>query len=200
MKVVFVAISLFLGCHAACDRICYAPQSESRYYLTLSEGELYVAQDFVRGQWLVVFGNDVKGDHWSIVDINTNITYINTHAGGCKYHLFTPESNSSHPIDYIPSVYLQLFQQCLPSNATLLKDGDLIDFYFTTLTLGPEEFHWLVGVTPVEGTKYYKRSVSRFEETNVVEREVGVLVDFSPSIADPTVFDKDLSVCVDGLI
>ncbi|GFO19872.1 hypothetical protein PoB_004637700 [Plakobranchus ocellatus] len=187
MKTVFAAIFLLLGCHAVCGKICYAPQSESRFYLTLAMDDFYVAQDFTRGLWLIVFGSDVNGDHWSIVDINTNITYINTPAEGCKYHLYTPQSND-------------LFQQCLPSSAALIKDGSLIDFYYMTLSLGPEEFEWLVGVTPVGDSGYYKRSVSRFQETNVVERELGVLVDFSLGISDPTVFDKDLSGCVDGLI
>ncbi|GFO19865.1 hypothetical protein PoB_004637000 [Plakobranchus ocellatus] len=187
MKTIVAVVSLLLASHALCGEVCYEPQSESRFYLTLSMGELFIAQDFTQGLWLISFGPGPNSDSWCLVDLNTNYTYLSTPATGCKYHLYTAESN-------------ELFGQCLPPRATEVNTGSLIDFYYQTLSIMGEEFSWVIGVTPVDGTPYYKRSVSRFEHAGVVDREVGILADYSSTISDPTIFNKDLSSCVDGLI
>ncbi|GFO26095.1 hypothetical protein PoB_005260000 [Plakobranchus ocellatus] len=180
--IIFAAITFLLGCHAVCGDVCYEMQSESHFYLTLAMEDFYVASDFSEGKVLIVFGSDPAGDHWSIVDLNNNKTYINTVEKGCRYQFYSPGSN-------------ELFEQCLPVDAVPVESGSLIDFYYMTRVGG---FSWLVGVTPVDGTTFYKRSVSRFTLTNVVPLEVGILYDYSQGISDPTVFNKDLSGCVEA--
>ncbi|GFR62270.1 hypothetical protein ElyMa_001866800 [Elysia marginata] len=88
-----------------------------------------------------------------------------------------------------------IFYQCLPDDASLERSGD-VDFYYMTRP----EFTWLVGMKPVEGTEFYFRHFSRFYDENVVAKEItfGVTYKYSLGISDPTIFDKDLSVCVEA--
>ncbi|KAK3761850.1 hypothetical protein RRG08_012832 [Elysia crispata] len=139
---------------------------------------------FLRGKILIVFSNNAVGDHWSIVDLVSGITYLNTPEGGCKYTQYTPEQN-------------EIFEQCLPSDAVLDRSGD-VDFYY----MERPGFTWLVGMQPVPGTEFYFRHFSRFFHEDVVAADstFGMVYQYSLGISDPTVFDKDLSVCEEGLL
>ena len=93
MKSLFAAAFLLLACQAMCDQVCQAPQSESVFFLTSSLSDFFVANDFDQGRILIVFSGDPNDDHWSYLDLNNRITYINTPEGGCTYVVYTPEQN-----------------------------------------------------------------------------------------------------------
>ncbi|GFR62276.1 hypothetical protein ElyMa_001867000 [Elysia marginata] len=183
MQSVIAAVFLLLASQAVSAQICQAPKSEQVFYLTSGMADFFVANDFDQGKILIVFKSDNGvGDHWSIVDIVSGITYINTVEKGCVYRQFSQEQN-------------EIFYQCLPDDASLERSGD-VDFYYMTRP----EFTWLVGMKPVEGTEFYFRHFSRFYDENVVDKEItfGVTYKYSLGISDPTIFDKDLSVCVEA--
>ncbi|KAK3793008.1 hypothetical protein RRG08_032270 [Elysia crispata] len=182
MKSLFAAAFLLLACQAMCDQVCQAPQSESVFFLTSSLSDFFVANDFDQGRILIVFSGDPNDDHWSYLDLNNRITYINTPEGGCTYVVYAPEQN-------------RIFEQCLPDDAELQRSGD-VDFY----TMEREGFTWLVGMKPVPDTEYYFRHFSRFFHEDVVAQDAtfGVVYQYSLGISDPTIFDKDLSACVEG--
>ncbi|KAK3756648.1 hypothetical protein RRG08_065307 [Elysia crispata] len=164
------------------SQICQAPQSESVFYLTNSMSDFYVANDFDQGKVLIVFGNNGHGDRWCVVDLNSGYTYLNTPEGGCNYKLYTDAQS-------------ELFYQCLPDDAVLERSGE-VDFY----SMSRPTLTWLVGMQPVPDTEYYFRHFSRFFHEDVVSEDstYGIVYQYSQGISDPTVFDKDLSACVEA--
>ncbi|KAK3780381.1 hypothetical protein RRG08_062002 [Elysia crispata] len=182
MKVAVTATLMLLVTQCIADQVCQSPQSESVFYLTSSLSDFYVANDFEQGRILLVFSNNSEGDHWTYLDLNNQITYYNVPEKGCKFEHYLDEEN-------------ELFQQCLPDDAKLERSGD-VDFY----AMEREGFTWLVGMQPVPDTNYYFRHFSRFFYDGVVAEEntYGIVYKYSVGLSDPTVFDKDLSACVEG--
>ncbi|KAK3769413.1 hypothetical protein RRG08_009565 [Elysia crispata] len=181
MKSVLTAVILLMVFQARCDKVCQPPQSESLYYLTSSMSDFYVANDFDQGLVLVAFGDNGHVERWALVDLNNRLLYLNTPESGCQYMEYTPEQK-------------QISTQCLPDDAKLERSGE-VDFY----TMFRPGFTWLVGMKPVPNTEFYYRHFSRFFQENVVndENTYGVVYKYSLGISDPTVFDKDLSACVE---
>ncbi|RUS85867.1 hypothetical protein EGW08_006351 [Elysia chlorotica] len=179
---ILALVLLGLTSQALSSDICQAPQSESVFFLTNSRSDFYVANDFTQGKVLITFGDNGHASLWCIVDLVSGYTYLNTPEGGCKKTLYTDEQNA-------------LFEQCLPDTAVLERSGD-VDFY----SMSAPTLDWLVGMQPVPDTEYYFRHFSRFFHENVVSEDstYGVVYQYSLGISDPTVFDKDLSVCEDA--
>ncbi|KAK3769407.1 hypothetical protein RRG08_009559 [Elysia crispata] len=182
MKSVIAAVILLMACHARCDKVCQAPQSEAVYYWTGSNWDFYVVNDYDQGLVLKVSGDDPNGDRWVLANVKTGVVYLNTPEGGCHYQQFLPE-------------HIELFYQCLPENAELVRSG-FLDFYYMP-TNGAITF--LAGMKALPDTDYYVRHFSRYQ-SDIVEESLtySVLYKFSMGISDPTVLDKDLSVCVEG--
>ncbi|KAK3739899.1 hypothetical protein RRG08_018835 [Elysia crispata] len=63
-------------------------------------------------------------------------------------------------------------------------------------------FTWLAGLKPVPDTGYFYKHFSRISSYGVYkvldENSFGVVYRYSVGLADPTIFDRDLSACVEG--
>ena len=91
MKSVIATVILLMACHARCDKVCQAPQSEAVYYWTGSNWDFYVINDYDQGLVLKVSGDDPNGDRWVLANVKTGVVYLNTPEGGCHYQQFLPE-------------------------------------------------------------------------------------------------------------
>ncbi|RUS71186.1 hypothetical protein EGW08_021056 [Elysia chlorotica] len=179
---ILISVAVLLLVSESLCEVCQAPQSESVFFLTSSLSDFYVANDFDNDRILIVWGADASSDHWSYLDLKNFITYINTAEGGCTYVQYTAAQN-------------RIFERCLPEDAEQQRSG-AVDFY----TMERDGFTWLVGMKPVPDTDYFFRHFSRFYHEDVVAQEAtfGVVYKYSLGISDPTIFDKDLSVCVEA--
>ncbi|KAK3769408.1 hypothetical protein RRG08_009560 [Elysia crispata] len=182
MKSTITAMILLMVCQARCDKVCQPPQSESLFYLTGSNSDFFVANDFTQGLVLAASGTSGNGDRWVLADLKAGITYVGTPEGGCHYKFF-------------PSEIMELYDQCLPGDAELVRSG-FVDFY-----LMPRPGNtWFVGMKSLPDTDYSVRHFSRYSWDGTVDQSLtyGVLYEYSLGISDPTIFQKDLSVCVEG--
>ncbi|RUS85865.1 hypothetical protein EGW08_006349 [Elysia chlorotica] len=174
--------------HTTHGQVCQPPQSESVYFLTSTLEDLYVATDYSQGKTLVVFGDGPQGDTWFLVDTVSRNTYYSNPEDGCVYAQFSPEQNE---------LVSQIWSQCLPSDAELERSGD-VDFYH----MERPGFDWLVGMKPVPDTDYFYKHFSRINSYGVYkvpdESSFGLVYQYSVGLSDPSVFDRDLSACVEG--
>ncbi|KAK3750964.1 hypothetical protein RRG08_009220 [Elysia crispata] len=85
-----------------------------------------------------------------------------------------------------------LFHQCIPDDAKLYGEIDGHPMY---LTDRPGSIKWLMAVTPIENTPYYWRFISRFEYRGSLT-DVGFVYINNLGILEPSLLDKDLSLCV----
>ncbi|RUS73634.1 hypothetical protein EGW08_018607 [Elysia chlorotica] len=159
--------------------ICYPPQSTTVGFLTLSEAHSYSINDYENGILYFAPGNDIFGEPWTYVDLNANITYHKEGGKPCVYQALDPEVR-------------ELFHQCLPDDAKLYGEIDGHPMY---LTDRPGSIKWLMAVTPIKDTPYYWRFISRFEYRGSLT-DVGFVYINNLGILEPSLLDKDLSVCV----
>ncbi|KAK3794335.1 hypothetical protein RRG08_061005 [Elysia crispata] len=183
------AVFFLLFSQAMSSQICQPPKSVGLYYMTETNQDMYVAQDFEQGKILVVNSNNGHDDDWSYVDLTNNRVYVNSPGSGCHVMGY---SHGQEKKGY------ELFWECLPDDAKLLRSG-AVDFYF----MERPGINWLVGVEPIAESEFFtmhftKSVLAVSSDLTVVERQSpsGILYQFSAGISDPTVFDKDLSGCV----
>ncbi|GFR65923.1 hypothetical protein ElyMa_005544800 [Elysia marginata] len=194
MKSIVTAVFLLLASEALCAQICQPPKAETVFYRTHKMEDLYMAQDFDQGKILIVFKSSTgQNDEWSIVDLNAERTYMHSADGSCQYVNHGP---SGGKLGY------ELFQQCLPAHAKLERSGD-VDLY--SMQSQSDGLEWLVAMKPIPDTEYYSMYFSRFFSKGVAGVGVvpvldtfGVVYKHTLGLSDPTIFDKDVSACVEG--
>ncbi|GFO31932.1 hypothetical protein PoB_005843700 [Plakobranchus ocellatus] len=179
MKMFLCAIFVALAPLVLCSQICYPPQSTTVGFLTISETHSYSINDYTNGKLYFSPGNDIFGEPWTLVDLNAQRTYHKEKDQDCVYKDIDPE-------------VLELFHQCIPDDAVLYGNIDGHDMY---LTNRPGSIKWLMAVTPIENTPYYWRFISRFEFHGQLT-DVGFVYINNLGILEPSLLEKDLSVCV----